>query len=311
MGIGYNFKAKNLFPNGFAQLGDNTDFTAYASTTEDSLSGNRSFHMNANRRGNSLFNNSFIPVDTSKYYRFGLSVKTSQKSYNNRRGSGHLGFACYDNKFRFIDLRNCGGSGNTFLSRDLNPGDQYLYIQSSSGWETGVTPPSNIIFRGIILYPPTHPEYSAPHRYSRIGLGDYNLGYNSMIQMPEGDWRLTISNLSNVSVAMPNIGYPTPAGTPISRGIAGGTYNYALGAPDYPETWTTYVTSVFTGENKNSGLPFRFGTKYIRFLNLSNYNWRNESGGPSAKYYLDNIILTEVNPNSPVPNSFFARKEPW
>ena len=34
---------------------------------------------------------------------------------------------------------------------------------------------------------------------------------------------------------MPNIGYATPAGTPISRGVAGGTYNYALGNPNYPE----------------------------------------------------------------------------
>jgi hypothetical protein len=133
MGVGYNFKAKNLFPNGFSELGNNTDFTSYATTTQDFLSAGRCLHMNANRRGDSLFNNAFIPVDTSKHYRFGLSVKTSQRSYNNRLGSGHLGFSCYDNKFRFIDLRNCGGSGDTFLSRDLNTGDEYVYIQSSSG----------------------------------------------------------------------------------------------------------------------------------------------------------------------------------
>jgi hypothetical protein len=188
MGIGYNFKAKNLFPNGFAQLGDNTDFTAYASTTEDSLSGNRSFHMNANRRGNSLFNNSFIPVDTSKYYRFGLSVKTSQKSYNNRRGSGHLGFACYDDKFRFIDLRHCGGRANTYLSRDLNAGDEYIYFQSASGWPTGADITSTTSsFRNIILYPATHPEYNIPFEYSRIGLGDYNIFVKSMVQTAEGD----------------------------------------------------------------------------------------------------------------------------
>jgi hypothetical protein len=36
-------------------------------------------------------------------------------------------------------------------------------------------------------------------------------------------------------MVMPNIGYATPAGTPISRGVAGGTYNYALGNPNYPE----------------------------------------------------------------------------
>ena len=187
MGIGYNFKAKNLFPNGFSELGSNTHFTSFATTTEDSLSGNRSLHMNANRRGDGLMSNTFVPVDTSKYYRFGLSVKTSQRSYNNRRGSGHLGFACYDSKFRFIDLRNCGGSGNTFLSRNLNAGDQFIYIQSNGGWDIGAELTGTTIFRHVLFYPATHPEYNQAHRYTRIGLGDFNICYNSLVQMPEGD----------------------------------------------------------------------------------------------------------------------------
>jgi hypothetical protein len=133
MGIGYNFKAKNLFPNGFSEFNDNRDFTVYASTNEDFLSGNRSLHMNGNVRGSGFISGTFIPVDTSKHYKFGVSVKTSQRSYNNRLGSGHLGFACYDDKFRFIDLRHCGGVANTYLSRDLNAGDEYIYFQSASG----------------------------------------------------------------------------------------------------------------------------------------------------------------------------------
>jgi hypothetical protein len=46
---------------------------------------------------------------------------------------------------------------------------------------------------------------------------------------------MRLANTSNVTINMPNIGYATPAGTPISRGLAGGTYNYAHGAPNYPE----------------------------------------------------------------------------
>lgn len=74
-----------------------------------------------------------------------------------------------------------------------------------------------------------------------------------------------------------NYGYSLPAGTPVSRGVAGGSYNYALGAPTYPTSWTRYATGVFTGENRNSSTPFRYRTKYIKFLILRNYNRRTES----------------------------------
>jgi hypothetical protein len=315
MAIAYNQKATNLFPNGFAQLGNNSGFSSFTFNSEDSLTTGGSFLLNSNAYGAGFIGSDRIEVDTSKFYQFAINIRTTQRSYNNRPGSGHLGFACYDDKDRFIDLRNCGGVGNTFLSRDLNTGDQYVYIQSvttSGGWQTGNLVSNNIIFRVLIIYPATHPEYNQAHRYSRIGLGDFNIGYNEAVQMPEGDWRLRISNLSNVSITMPNIGYPTPAGTPISRGAAGGTYNYALGSPNYPDDWTTYVTPIFTGENRNSGIPFRFGTKYIRFLNLRNYNYRGETAGDSARYAIDSVFLVQLPTNTrPITTSFFRRPLVW
>jgi hypothetical protein len=51
---------------------------------------------------------------------------------------------------------------------------------------------------------------------------------------------------------------------------------------------TGYVT-----ETASSGANFRDGTKYIRFLNLMNYNYRTETAGASAQYLLDNILLFE------------------
>jgi hypothetical protein len=85
-------------------------------------------------------------------------------------------------------------------------------------------------------------------------------------------------------------------GTPVGRTTSGGSYNYALGAPNYPSTWTTYTTPVMTGYvtgTASSGAEFRDGTKYIRFLNLMNYNYRAETAGASAQYLLDNILLFE------------------
>jgi hypothetical protein len=315
MAISYNQKAVNLFTNGHAQLGNNSGFTSFSYTNTESLTTGGSFLLTSNLFGNGFEGAQYIEVDTSKFYDFAINIRTTQRSYNNRLGSGHLGFSCYDSQKRFIELRTCGGIGNTYLSRDLNTGDAYVYIQTistSGGWETGTLSSGNIIFRGLIIYPATHPEYNQPHRYSRIGFGDFNIGYNEIVQMPEGDWRLKLSNLSNVSISMPNIGYPTPAGTPISRGVAGGTFNYALGAPDYPEEWTTYKTGIFTGENRNSEVPFRFATKYIRFLNLINYNWRNETAGASAKYAIDSVFLVQVPTNiRQIPTAYFRRPLVW
>lgn len=133
MGISYNKKAKNLYPNGFGEEKTNRGFTGFGSHNGDKLSGTHSFFMNSNQYGSGFIGNDFIEVDTSKHYVHAVSVRTVTRNYLNNLGSGHLGFACYDEKKRFIDLRHCGGVGNTFLSRNLNAGDAYIYIQSNSG----------------------------------------------------------------------------------------------------------------------------------------------------------------------------------
>lgn len=305
-----------LYTNGAVSLATNTNFSSYTVYQEDSLSGQYCYGMTTNRYGSQLFSNEYIPVDTSKVYQSAVSVKTLKLSYNNRLGSGHLGFACYDKNKTYIDLRNCGDIGNTVLTRDLNPGDSSLYIASTSGWSTYSTPYPNgdgtfslpTIFRNFILFPATHPEYNIPWQYTRIGWGQYNLYYKSTFTlMPEGDWRLDICDANNNDAVMPNIGYPTPIGTPVSNGKAGSAFNYVHGAPEYPTTWTTYASSIITGEGILSSFNFRYATKYIRFLNLANYNYRTESAGASAYYLLDNIMFVECKNGKPYDKSFFSR----
>lgn len=223
--------------------------------------------------GSSIFSNEYIPIDTSKTYQMIMYARTIQRgSTANSLAGGYLGFACYDIDRNLILPEMQGGIGNTVLSRDLNVGDQYIYIQSISDWSTNADH-----FRYCLIYPATHPLYSVPYRYTRIGYGSFNIRYTTgIVQMPEGDYRLTITNNANTPITFPNIGYPTPSGTPVSNGRAAGTYNYALSNPNFPETWTRYATPPFSGESRNSSYPFRFGTKYIRFLILANYNQRSE-----------------------------------
>lgn len=293
-----------LFENGQAELGSDAQFTVYNHTNEDSLSGDGCFIVDYNVYGNTILGDERIEVNTSDYYQFSVSVKTKTNNYLGNPGSGHLGFACYDKNDDFIDLRNCGDSGNTTLSRPASPGDSIIYFTSSDGWPTGADVTNNTAYvRQILFFPPTHPDYSTPWQYTRFN----NRSYYRMEQTAQGDWAVYLdSNTGSqtntyTAATLPDYGYALPAGTPVSRGIAGGTFNYALGNPNYPSTWTTYTTPVFTGMSRNSAYPFRYGTKYIRFMNLRNYNYRSQSAGDSARYYIDNIMLIKLKP--PVPGS--------
>jgi hypothetical protein len=293
-----------FFENGQAELGSDAQFTTYNHTNEDSLSGDGCFIVDYDTYGSTMIGNERIEVNTSDYYQFSVSVKTKTNNYLGNPGSGHLGFSCYDKNDAFIDLRNCGDIGNTTLSRPASPGDSIIYFTSADGWYTGADVTNNVAyFRQILFFPATHPDYNIPWQYTRFN----NRSYYRMEQTGAGDWAVYLdSNTGSqtntyTAATLPDYGYALPTGTPVSRGVAGGTYNYALGDPNYPSTWTTYTTPPFTGENRNSSYPFRYGTKYIRFLNLLNYNYRSQTGGNSARYYIDNIMLIKLQP--PVPGS--------
>lgn len=292
MGSTYGRKDFGLYDNGNfrRRSNDNFGFTFTDDSPDNRAGGSIEITGSGGWQGGQ-----YIPVDTSKIYQHSVSVRTISQNVQGNNGSGHLGFACYDDQKRFIDLRNCGDLGNTTLSRPANPGDSVIYLSNSSGWYTGADVSNNrAYFRVLIFYPATHPEFFRPHQYSRLN----NRTYYRMEQTAQGDWAVYLDSNTGSQIntfnpsTLPDYGYPLPAGTPVSRGQAGGTYNYCHGAPIYPTTWTTYTTAPFTGESRNSGLPFRYGTKYIKFLNLRNYNYRSQ-GSPYATYRLSNIMFAE------------------
>lgn len=256
------------------------------------------------------WNDDWIAVDTSKTYTLSYRVRTLNPNSNGSNMYSYLGFTTWDENFNFIDLRNCGDVGNTTLTRALNVGDEYVYIASNSGWGTEQ---QATYFKNIIFYPPSHPKYSAPWRYTRIGYydegGNGELIFSEITQISAGEWRLKLARpnysvynpataqlYGETAATFPNYGYAFPVGTPVARGVAGGTYSYAFGAQTYPTTWTTLSTT-FTGESRNSGTPFRYATKYIRAMVLYNYAQPNVGGAfPYAEALFDRMIFIE-NPS--------------
>lgn len=285
----------NLYSNGDFELGTAHNFWGGLSIeNDDPRSG--TYYAKQDRYA-SWQSSEFVPVDTSKEYQISLYAKTFARGSDGNLSRGHMGFACYDKNKSFIDLRNCGGLGNTRLSRELRPGDQYAYFESNSGWYSGTfeeVSSNRAYYRWVLFFPPSHPDYSQEWHYTRIN----PVAYQEMIQMPEGDWRVTLSSyrssgtLVDAPTTMPDIGYPLPAGTPVSRGAAGGSYNYALGTGPYPEEWTQFKTTIPANtEVRNSDRRFRPGTKYIRFLILGNYYARSSSITTKPIFGLDDIAL--------------------
>lgn len=285
MGVTYGRPKFSLFDNGSFETGNNMNFSFSSVYTADTYRGSYSLLMEQNNQ--QVEGSQLVPIDTSQYYRMTVRAKTiARSSPNNYLGYGHLGFSCYDQSLNFIDLRNCGDVGNTTLTRACNAGDTHIYIASNSGWTTAG---DLFYFRNILFYPPSHPLYSTPWKYTRIGFGQYNIYYNEIVDVSGNgtEYRLRLSSDGTADMTMPNIGYSLPIGTPISRGVAGGTYNYVW-VPEVPEAWTLYDSGWFTGENRNSSTPFRYSTKFIKFMTLANYA---RSEATSAKYLFDDILL--------------------
>lgn len=277
-----------LFNNGAGKRGSRESlFPGFSWYDGDSFSGDGCWFMNSNVYGSGMTGSEYIKVDPlNNAYIMSIMYKTHTRSYNNRLGSGHIGFACYDKNKSFISHYNIANSHGTQLTRSANPGDTVIYIgrgdwRNASGGSSGHTISLN-------FFPSTQTDYDyerSPGKYSRVGI--YSSAWSSITDMGGGEYRV------NLLKSVPG-GHSYPVGTWVYQTRSGGSYNYALGNPTYPEEWTLKKTGVMTGFGDWSGAGFRWGTEYIKFLNLRNYKYRTEKSGDSARYMFDNIQLIEV-----------------
>ena len=284
-----------LFDGGRAEDPNDLNWTNnYVHYTADSLSDGGCWARLANTYGSAAICGRYIPVDpVNKRYVMSVSVRTLTNSYLGRLGSGHLGFACFDASLNFINHHQAFSASNTTLSRAANPGDTKIYIANADANMVAFMNDATADRRSLNFYFAGSP-YPTVGGYTRYNMYE-NVVRNSITQTGSGDWEITFTT------GLPNWGYTFAIGTPVGRTTSGGGYNYALGAPVYPSTWTTYTTPVMTGYvmgGPSSSADFRDGTKYIRFLNLMNYNYRAETAGASAQYLLDNILFLEVADNT-------------
>lgn len=295
MAIVYNRKTTGLYTNGAAQLGDNTNFGGYNYTTSDKLSGDGCFTVDFNVSGSGTFVAAeYIPVDTSKNYQFAVSAKGVTQGNLGFEPGGHLGFACYTESKSFLNLRGQKDIGNTTLTRATSENDTSIYIADGSAWYEG----TSTSFTWANFYPSA--QYPISVGYTGLYRA-YNNDGAAVTDIGGGEWRV------DLAAGLP-ASYAFPAGTDVCNGRDGGSYNYCHGNPNHPiaSGWITYTTPVFTGESRNSSYPFRYGTKYVRFLNLRNYNSRLSGETTRPTYLIANIIMVERPNGIALPTSFLS-----
>jgi len=287
---GYNFDDRvsidpetglaNLMVNGDAEFGSTYNINAGGISRTGSYEGSYCFYDigNAGHIGSVL-----IPVNTSETY----LLSAYFKSVGSLQSVGYAGLACFDEDLNLIDLRTQGGYGNTTLAAPVNNGDTTITLTDASGFtSTGDLE----YFKHILFYPSSSVKYYTPWSYTTFGFGNPTIRFgtrtgNTLYLSTDG-----INN--NMTWSYGSL----PAGTPVSNGRAGGTYNYYLSCGGaFPTTWTK-LSAILTGESLGSGCgnnTFRFGTKYVAWMTLPNY-----AQATTAILYYDNIVFANMTNRS-------------
>ncbi len=205
----------NLMVNGNAEFGSTYNINAGGVSRTGSYDGSYCF-VDVGYRG--YTGGVYIPVNTGDTY----LLSAYFKSVGSLQSAGYAGLQCFDEDFNFIDLRNNGDSGNTTLAAAVNNGDTSITLTDASGWQaTG----AQYYFKNILFYPANHPKYYTPWGYTRFGFGhptypDIYFGTrtgNTLYLSTDG-----VNN--NMTWSFGTL----PVGTPVSNGLAGGTYGYYL-----------------------------------------------------------------------------------
>lgn len=299
-----NYGSENIFPNGDFRAGTNKNFSHKGTLTTTHKLDNHSHGLQLpNERGTSFLGSEYVKVDRSKDYTYSLWIKTITKGGNDGTVlyGGHQGMACYDKNKQFIDNRHTGGYANMKLTRDLNAGDSHAYVEMANGFASSrLTQDVNSnswVFRHFMVFPKDHPDYGLEWQYTRIGMGDFNIIYDNqnVEDLGGGEFKVPFVTTGGTATTFPDIGYSTPIGTAIDRGVAGGTYQY-LYYPGYggDGTFTKYTRTMnrhTMANNRQSGAHFRPATEYVRFMHLINYS--SPSGQPNPIGCIGRVELKE------------------
>ena len=269
-------RGENLVVNGDLSFGDNTNFSDFTYVAEEGNNGYLSYTTNRTGR---VTNGNYIAVDLNDKYEIGSTVKT-----NNSITQTYLGFYAYDIDRQQVEAKNIMYVPNTLttLARDLNDGDEYIYLTDMSNW----VKTNSYIRHGFIFW---NYKDSTGYEYPELTYSR-NVWFN--IYDEKDEFENENIDLVNNTIKLKNPwdkGY-IQSGTKLSQSDNGNQYHYT-NSGNFDTTWTEYsnVISDINADGGNNMFKFRQGTRYVQW-----FTWPNASSISDVTTDYKDIYIREI-----------------
>jgi hypothetical protein len=286
-------RSQNLVTNGSGLLATNYNFSGFTFDAIETHGGAGSFKKNV--AFGTIYNDEFIPVDVTKYYRliaWGKSGNADGSSYN-LANTQYLGISLYDIDQLLVDphyYSKTTGSTDTTLSAQLNPGDTTFHLTDATGWYNGS---GNFWERQFVWWPYINSKgYSYPvYTYSRNWTGDLSADISN-----NGLWAAGGISGTTITLRGPWAGPILPSGTKVRNSTAGPTFKYlAANGVAVLNSWTKYEGSIGDVDSQGAQIldKFPYGTAFIKLLFLTNYH-----GAADNTIRWSDIWFSELDPRN-------------
>jgi hypothetical protein len=285
-------RGQNLMTNGFALLGNNTNFSSFT------FDGSQAYYSGGSFRyvsAGTITIDEFIPVDVNQRYRYTQAARTL-----NGVGRYYAYVAPYDVDSLQITASQHMFKANTLttLSTTLSAGATIVNLTSAANWENagGV---ANTHLRSFIFW-----NYSNSFGYLQPPLTYSRNWYGNMWAEGSVDY----AN-NRITLLIPWAGPTIAAGTQLSNGSSGGTYKYlAMSNTTIPTAWTVYTDIMegldLTGTNANNKFPP--GTAKIKIGWLMNYGSTGETAYFSSLSFGLDYATARLNGSNTSALSIYA-----
>lgn len=260
-----------IFLNGSCQDGTNTgwsDAQFHAADYPPGSSG--SFKWISSGSSITTISDDFLQADVNSVYE--LSADFKQLVLNQGSAAvAYFGVMMYDIDKTPIYSQYVLRRGDTTLASDLSPGDTQIHLVNATGWDVTSTN-SGISF------------YTYRNSFGRL-YGRAIEPYTKYFWWKHPSKTFAAAQGNDINLMVP-WDYPNPsagsggvwpAGTPVSNGFSGGTYNYRLAGAYTPPTnrWErkqAYIGGGIDLSGNDNQTLFRPGTHYVKLLCLPNYS---------------------------------------
>lgn len=238
-------RGQNLVSNGYATLGDNTNFSGFAFDGADAFQSGGSFSHRATSPA-TRFTDELMPYDPSSAYRLSYYIKgdcADARYYDILDCFDIDGLRIDDSKVTFMP------GSTTRLAADLKPGDTHVSLESAAGFNTSDSDGRQHFNRGLMFwdYANSYGYEYPPETYTR--------------NRHDGLWSSNASAIdkssNRVALDKPWSGRAVPKGTGVSQTENGATFVYG-------NAYFTVPAGEWTRKEVTLEHKARPGTAYVK-----------------------------------------------